>query len=223
MRTMVMAALAACHPAVGGGVEQPTTGGATMRTIAWVTYEPGGAWKAGLPPQEQDLGGHFAYVGELVAAGRVVGFGPDPEVGRGYYLLAPSLDAAHFAADDPGLTSGVLRQVGVTSWSWVVDALPNTVDAGATYALVEYPPGPAWKPGGLTDQDLAAHMDYVGARVAAGEVLAGGPLGPGGGYLVRVAGPERLTAMIEEDPAVRAGIFTPKVHRWAVQALASAR
>lgn len=96
-------------------------------------FGPGENWIDGVDPFEQDLGGHFAYMGQLVGEGVLVHGGP-LDRGNGSYAMgvirADSLaDAREIMSHDPALQTGVYRLLALDRWI----ALAGTgdgIDAG---------------------------------------------------------------------------------------------
>lgn len=85
------------------------------------------------------------------------------------------------------------------------DETPSAVSVQAVY----YQPGEAWDPQQPPEQqNLAAHLDYVGEHAARGELVANGlfSTAPLGLYLI-AGGPEAAQSFIAADPAVADGVL----------------
>lgn len=185
-------------------------------TLTALVYEAGPNWKAGEPPQNQDLGGHFGYMKGLFDQGVLVANGPTLDDGRGLYLLQP--DAAHsldaIVAADPGVTSGVLRKVSAAPWTILFEQMGREIGGNKLF-LLDYAPGPNWQAGKpLTGQNIGEHIKYVQGQFGAGVVLAGGPAGSGGRYLIDAADEAAAQAFVAADPGVTGGVFAPKIRPW---------
>ena len=185
-------------------------------TLTVLIYEAGPNWKAGEPPQNQDLGGHFGYMKDLFDRGVLVANGPTLDDGRGFYLLHPDaatgIDA--IVAADPGVTSGVLRKVSDTPWTILFEQIGREVGGNKLF-LLDYAPGPRWQAGKpLTGQNIGAHVKYVQGKFGEGVVLAGGPAGQGGRYLIDAADETAARAFVAADPGVTGGVFAPKIRPW---------
>lgn len=80
-------------------------------------------------------------------------------------------------------------------------------------------PGPAWTDGGpVFDQDphvLRAHLDHMRRLFDSDALLLGGPAydARSGVALLDTATFDQATALIEDDPAVLAGVFEFTIHQ----------
>jgi uncharacterized protein YciI len=95
--------------------------GATVdkdRSLFVLDYTGGSAWVANRSPMEQDLKGHFDYVGGKLADGTLLAAGHVPEINHGRYIIAASSkdQAEAFVAADPGVQSNVLKVLSVRPW-----------------------------------------------------------------------------------------------------------
>ncbi|RSU17266.1 hypothetical protein CA223_02725 [Sphingomonas koreensis] len=83
------------------------------------------------------------------------------------------------------------------------------------FAIV-YRAGPAWKPGvPMKDQGLRDHFYYVKALHERGGIVYAGAMGPDGGLIILHAADQAAAeAVIADDPAVKAGIFTGEARRY---------
>jgi len=84
--------------------------------------------------------------------------------------------------------------------------------------LILYKPGPAWIPGRhIFDQPLKPHGEYIQKHYFEGKVRMAGPFldSNGGASLLEVEGGEaEARSIAENDPAVKAGLFTFTVYPW---------
>jgi uncharacterized protein YciI len=86
------------------------------------------------------------------------------------------------------------------------------------YVLV-YQPGPNWERGkSVLDQPLSEHGFYLKELSDRGTLLMGGPFLDDSGVLVVVKAPSADTAraLLDNDPAVKAGVLRGRVHPWYV-------
>jgi uncharacterized protein len=83
--------------------------------------------------------------------------------------------------------------------------------------MIRYRPGPSYRPGTpLLKQDLREHGKYMQGLAKRGVMIAAGPTlaEPGGLVLVQAASLEEARALMQNDPAVRSGIFVGEVSDW---------
>ncbi len=183
-----------------------------------IIYEPGPAWDPKLPPREQNLGDHFAYIQSLFDAGSLVANGPFLDDGRGFYLhLAEQTDDIDAVIDDdPAVQSGVLQLDELGGWTLLVSNLGADVGDDALFVL-NYNPGPQWVDGvPLARQDtIGEHLAYVGDAFESGDLLAGGPVDDTAGRYI-VALPDAATAedWVDADPTVANGLFVVETKPW---------
>jgi hypothetical protein len=191
-----------------------------------VIYEAGLAWKEGKPPAEQNMGLHFAYVGELFKAGKVVAYGPQTDAVRGFYVLAgaePSV-ADSFIKGDPSVKTGVLKPASRLSWGVAVNGFAPD-KKGESYFIMRYAAGPNWVKGKtLTEQAIGPHFGYMIEQAKKGVVIAAGPsmAGDEGLYVVR-GSKAGVDALIAADPGVKDGLFKPQVFGWNVLAMQASK
>ncbi len=208
-------AIAACNsnssePAV------PSPTGPQLDLLNTVTLGSGPAWDPQLPPEQQDLADHFAYVGGLFETGALIAYGPRSD-GLGLYLYlaeqAPAVE--QLLLDDPAVQDGVLSLAEQGRWQLAFDALDSEVDALSAF-LLNYEPGPAWvaeKP--LAEQAIGPHLDHVSGLFGQGALIAGGPVSDVmGRYVVVAADEEGARAMVEADPGVQSGVFEVSIMGW---------
>jgi uncharacterized protein YciI len=82
-----------------------------------ILYTPGPAYRHDLPPQEQPVAAHQAYIEELRQRGILIQGGPfpdnvmgtDPRHGTPIISVQSDVEAQGLVAQDPGVTSGVLH------------------------------------------------------------------------------------------------------------------
>ena len=79
-------------------------------TLFVITYRAGPRWIAGRPAHEQDLGEHAAYVGQLLADGKVFAGGPftDSEGGMAILWASDRAEAEAILAADPAQRDGIM-------------------------------------------------------------------------------------------------------------------
>lgn len=87
------------------------------------------------------------------------------------------------------------------------------------FQVVQHLPRPAWVTGlSLRDQEgVCAHIGTMQVWLEARSLVMGGPFldDEGGGMaILRFAGVEQAEASARADPAVRAGLLTPRVRPW---------
>lgn len=92
---------------------------------------------------------------------------------------------------------------------------PAATAARPLFAIV-YRAGPAWKPGvPMKDQGLRDHFYYVKALHERGGIVYAGAMGPDGGLIILHATDQATAeAVIANDPAVKAGLFTGEARRY---------
>jgi uncharacterized protein YciI len=84
------------------------------------------------------------------------------------------------------------------------------------FAIV-YSPGPNWVAGKpFSEQPLMEHGNYMHQLYLRGKLLMGGPFTDNSGGLVAFEAADQNEAqrILENDPALKAGIFTAKLHPW---------
>lgn len=201
---------------------QSITALADMQPVASlqiIEYEAGPNWNMNASPQEQDLGGHFEMVGQQFAEGALLAFGPTIDDMHGHYLyrLDNVQDAQKIVMHDQGITSGVLQKVKITNWHLLMENLDQDIGSDQMFFL-RYSPGNAWVAGKpLSEQDISSHAQHVGDLYGRGKLLAGGPLSETEGlYLIAATDMETAQKFVQDDPAVRNGLFNVNVQTWAV-------
>jgi uncharacterized protein YciI len=98
-------------------------------------------------------------------------------------------------------------------------AKPQETASKATY-LVLYRPGPAWLTGkSVMEQPLKEHGKYMLSLYIKGSMKLAGPLtdNAGGAVLLEVSNEAEAKAIVENDPAVKSGVFVYEMHPWKLQ------
>jgi uncharacterized protein YciI len=179
-----------------------------------VSYVAGAGWKAGKPPQEQDLAAHFAYVGSLFKTGKLVVNGLYGDEVRGLYVfgVANEDEVQAIIENDPGVKNGTLAPDGVTPWLVMWDGLGAEEAPGTSYFVLEYGPGRSWVQGRpAMEQNLKSHFGYLTSKQQAGQLIAAGPI-PGsdhGRYVIAANSRARADDFVAADPGIQAGVLTP--------------
>jgi uncharacterized protein len=189
------------------------------RTLYTLEYVAGPNWKAGLPPQQQELGPHFGYVAKLFKDHTLVANGIYGDEVRGLYVLSVGSEgeANRIVAEDPAIKSGVLVLDRVAPWTVLFDGFGATESADASYFILDYGPGEKWVPNKpATEQNLAAHMGYMAEKLHEGKLIAAGPVGgtDHGRYIVATSSKEAAQAMVVADPGVRAQVVRASLRPW---------
>jgi uncharacterized protein YciI len=191
-----------------------------------VVYQAGPSWKQGQPPEQQNLGPHFGYVGKLFKEGRIVAFGPQTDAVLGYYVLRGSGSdiAKQFAAGDPGIKDNVFKMASELPWAVAVNGFAANVK-DSTYFILRYKPGKNWVSGKpVTEQDIGAHFGYMVEQAKKGVVLAAGPSMAGDEGIYVVTGDKAaIKELIANDPGVKQGIFEPQTIGWNVLGMQAAQ
>lgn len=183
-----------------------------------VIYEAGPSWKAGLPPEQQDLQGHFAYMGDLFKRGELVANGPTLDDFRGFYVFKGDQRSRieSIATQDPGVRNGVLKVVSIGAWNVGIENLGASIGSGKLYVL-EYLPGSNWDAGKPLDgqKDFSKTIDYVTNRFKQGGVLAAGPVSDRQARVILVAGDDaEAQRFVANDPSTASGLFQIKIKPW---------
>lgn len=185
--------------------------------VAVVFYRGGKAWKAGLPPQKQDLGDHFQYVGKNFQEGKLVANGLLSD-GRGMYVIyGDDAAAKDFIAHDPAVAKEVLALDQQNSWMVMMDGLGKE-NLASTFVL-DYGPGPRWQSGKtmMEQAGIQEHMKYAMGQFSKGNIVAGGPVDSSHGrYIANAADRAAVDSMISADPATQSGVFQVQVKDWSL-------
>lgn len=218
MKHLVKITLAAAAAAFGAASAQSPQ--PTPMTI--VVHEGGANWKADVAPQEQ-LGPHFAYVGDVFKRGDLLAFGTQTDALRGYYVLktGDSAKVKKFVDEDPAIKGKIVKNAGALGWAVLINNFAAPAPGQAFYIL-RYKPGVAWVKGkSLLQQDVAAHFGYIAEQAGKKVIVAAGPRSDADeGFYVAAAGAEaEIDQMIANDPGVTSGLFAPEVISWSVIAM----
>ncbi len=85
------------------------------------------------------------------------------------------------------------------------------------YYLILHRPGPSWKEGqSFQSQNLREHGAYIHSLYQQGIAIEGGPFldHSGGMAIITAEDTARAEAIMNQDPAVKAGVFTARLHPW---------
>jgi uncharacterized protein YciI len=85
------------------------------------------------------------------------------------------------------------------------------------YFLIIHRPGPAWIEGkGFQNQNLAGHGAYIHSLYQQGIVIEGGPFLDNSGGMAIITADDMAHAeeIMNQDPAVKTGVFTAEFHPW---------
>jgi uncharacterized protein YciI len=173
--------------------------------------------------------GHMANMVRMWQAGALVAAGPFAGDGdlQGVFVFAPGVDSLDgLLAGDPAIASGRLECLRST---WIAppglgDDYRRRKSTGAPDSMVTY----GWvmlhrgrkydsRPTPAVEKLIRKHFEYTEKLRANGSlVFAGAIEGTGDlrGILVMKGDSAAVTRAVNEDPAVRAGRFAPRVLRW---------
>lgn len=176
--------------------------------------------------EEKIQAAHIGHLGKLGAEGHAYIAGPIDKGGdlRGIILLkAPTADAARaFEAEDPAVKAGRLR-IEIVSYtapaSWFSFApIPSDISM-RMYVFGYLMQGP--NRGGTAEENakiLDDHLANLWKLRESGALVSAGPIANGGDragvVIFAVDSVERANALLAMDPAVQAGVFTPKLYAW---------
>ena len=85
------------------------------------------------------------------------------------------------------------------------------------YFLIIHRPGPAWIEGkGFQNQKLLDHGAYIHSLHQQGIAIEGGPFldNTGGMAIIKVEDAAQAQEIIDQDPAIRTGVFTAELYPW---------
>jgi uncharacterized protein YciI len=182
------------------------------KTLFTLSYVAGPNWKKGKPPQDQDLSGHFAYVGKLFKQGKLVANGLYGDEIRGLYALAVSseADARAVSTQDPGVKNGVIALESIGQWMIMFDGFAATHPKDQSFFVLEYAGGSAWVADrSPMEQDLKGHFDYVGSKLAQGTLIAAGHVleTNHGRYIIAAPSQAQADAFVAADPGVQSQVL----------------
>jgi uncharacterized protein YciI len=206
----------------GSGTDQarPTSPEAAGPMSAFVvTYGPGPKWVAGKPIPEQDIGPHSKYMDAFVTKGIVFAGGPYDD-SHGIYLMKAksATEIAEITDHDPGVTGGVLT-AEAHPWTVLMNRFDGTAPKGSSYYMLNNTPGPRWEHGKrLNEQKIGPHFNYIKENFEKGRIVLAGPMADAdrGFYILLARDDDEVRRFIDDDPAVRSGLFVVKGTRWNV-------
>ena len=179
--------------------------------------------------------GHMANIVRMAEAGALVAAGPFENGGdlRGLFVFAPDatgLDS--LLSGDPAIASGRLECRG---WTWVAPpglgdeyrqrkaALvrdgQSPRDSMVSFGWVMLHRGPRYdsRPTPKVEQLIRDHFEYTEKLRASGRLVYAGAIEGTGdlrGVLVMQGDSAVVARAMKDDPAVKAGRFTPRILRW---------
>ncbi len=188
--------------------------------------------KAGIPPLgeretvrlQQE---HLAWLGRLYDAGKVLLSGPIAGSGdlQGVLVLrVPTReDAEAILAGDPWIREGRIAPKILPWWSETgpVRKPEHLLHVERVWlGIFRRPDGAPDYPAERLREIQAGHMKNLEAMAASGDLVLAGPFESDGalrGVLVfRTKDPERIRAMVAEDPAVKAGRLGVDLYPWSL-------
>ncbi len=107
--------------------------------------------------------------------------------------------------------------VGVLGLAAATEPASTAPTPAKTTYLVTYRPGSAWLAGKpISEQPLKPHFLYLSSLYAKGLMTSGGPFtdDSGGAVVLSVGDATRARDLIQNDPAVKTGVFTYELHPW---------
>ena len=110
----------------------------------------------------------------------------------------------------------ILATFGQATYSQAADNKAASVSLKSSF-LVVYSPGPSWIKGkSAKEQPLKEHFKYLTGLFEKGILKLGGPFsdGSGGAALIEAKDETDALAVIQNDPAVKSGVMTPKITKW---------
>ncbi len=217
--TVLALSLVLCnvHPVVAKKESQMN--GKTFHTVE---FQGGKNWKKDLPPEKQDLSGHFARNQTDFDHGTLIANGPLLETFHGFYVydIADGDKVRAQVSGDYGITNGVLALVEIQPWQVLIDH-SQTDTAGMDLFVLDYVAGANYLGGKRMDQQdskvMGAHLAYVSGKATAATVILGGPVAPAvgrGRYIVAARSKDEAQRFVAEDPAIVAGVFTAAIKTW---------
>lgn len=168
---------------------------------------------------------HMANIRKLYAEHKLVIAGPFEEdtALRGIFVF--QADSAAQVQDwvnsDPAVKAGRLSPE--VHGPWLIDPTaihpPATPEGMEEYSLVLMKRGDKWNPDAPEIVDLMKHHPFVREMTAQGYMAIAGPFPSTDqselrGVAIFRVGMERTTALMKNDPAVKAGLLKPEIHPW---------
>lgn len=190
----------------------------------------GPAWTAERSAHTDSIqAGHMANMVRMAEKGALVAAGPFAGNGdlQGVFVFAPEADSLDsLLAGDPAIASGRLQCLLST---WIAppglgDDYRRRKSTGAPDSMVTY----AWvmlhrgrkydsRPTPAVEKLIRQHFEYTEKLRAAGQLVYAGAIEGTGdlrGILVMTGDSAAVARAVNDDPAVRAGRFTPRTLRW---------
>ena len=201
---------------------------ADMQTVHVVLLMKGPNAGTGTPAeQEQMQMAHVGHLGKLGAAGHAYIAGPMGDNGdlRGIILMkAASADAAKaLEAEDPAVKADRLR-IEVVSYmspaNWFsFKPIPTDIKMRQhVFGYLNVSPAMAAGTVKMTPELQMAHLNNLWALRDSGALIAAGPAQNSathaGVVIFALDKIEDARALLEKDPAVKAGLFTIELHPW---------
>jgi uncharacterized protein YciI len=218
---------------LGGGVAGALAGEAAepeyeMTTYQLVLLKRGPDWR---PMGEREIQGHqeahLEYLKGLLDANRAIIAGPldGSEKLRGVIVLdVGSVEAAEAVmADDPWVRAGRL-EAEIHPW-WTAEGIVQQTDEfryqETCYLGLLLRPENAPEYSQEKLQELqAGHMANIQKMADAGDLVLAGPMGDDGRlrgiFVFRRTDPDKITAQVAEDPAIKAGRLEMELYPWNV-------
>lgn len=177
--------------------------------------------------QEQSQAAHIGHLGKLGAAGHAHIAGPMGDNGdlRGIILMkAASADAARaLEAEDPAVKAGRLR-IEMVSYmipgNWFgFKPIPTDIKMRQyVFGYLNVSPALAAGKVTMTPELQAAHLGNLWAMRETGALVSAGPAvndtTHAGVVILAMDSVEKAKALLDQDPAVKAGLFTIELHPW---------
>ena len=169
---------------------------------------------------------HLANIRNMHAEHKLFVAGPftDDTSLRGIFVLrAESLSQAEeWANSDPAVIAGRLAVEVHGPWSIDPDAIhpPSTPEGMEQYTLVFMNSGENWKPTHSVFPDtLKPHAAYMHKLMDNGNIALAGAFpfdDPGNlrGVTIFRVGTAETAKLVQQDPAVNAGLLKPEIHPW---------
>jgi uncharacterized protein YciI len=169
---------------------------------------------------------HMANIRKMFAEHKLVIAGPflDDTALRGIFVLQAesAAQAQAWADSDPAVKAG--RLAPEVHGPWQIDAsaihAPSEPPAFEQYTLVLLKRGDKWNPNAPEFMDvMKQHHPFVKKMTDEGKLAIAGPFplsdqGELRGVSIFRVGAEQTSALLNDDPAVKAGLLKPEIHPW---------
>jgi uncharacterized protein YciI/uncharacterized damage-inducible protein DinB len=196
----------------------------------------GPKWTAAKTPETQKIQeGHMANINKMAKAGKLMAAGPMADNGdlRGIFIFkAASLEEARgLAADDPAIQSGRLA-LELLDWMGPkgigaklqeeIKTNPNPKYTMITYYLALLTQGPKWTAAASPENQKLQldHLRHVRNMMDAKKFVAAGPFIADGDlrgiFVIAANSADEAKAVVEADPAVKAGHLAVEMRPWFV-------